>query len=291
MRVTRLNQLILGNELIEGNWQITPGHEIQYRRHRRGLRSPPEEEIALKGSLVAAEETGLVIQAWERREGGELVSRLLTLRGRWEADAHNRLNFLVERQSDRTDRLTLVGGWEIGANHELLYRFTRRHLKTKERDLHTLTFRGTWDVTEANQLTYVLDRDSDSAFRFRGTFQTKSLLAKTGQVRFQAGIQVEGRRRVQTVVLFGKWKLSRDLSLELEVPYGDGAVQGIDFGATFELGTQGTIRGRLLARRGEPLGVEVLFTRSFLKGRGEAFARLRRHLEESAVEAGLRVPW
>lgn len=291
MRVTRLNQLVLGNDLIEGNWQITPNHEVQYRRHRRGLRSPLEEEIALKGSLVAAEETGLVIQAWERRQGGELVSRLLTLRGRWEADAHNRLSFLVERQSDRADRLTLAGGWEVGPNHELLYRFTRRHLKTKERDLHTLTFRGTWDVTEANRLTYVLDRDSDSAFRFRGTFQSRSLQAKTGQIRFQIGVQLDGRRRLQTVTLFGKWKLSRDLSLEFEVPYGGGAVQGIGFGASFELGERGTIRGNLLARRGEPLGVELLFTRSFLKGQGEAFARLRRYLEESAVEAGLRVRW
>ncbi len=291
MRLTRLNQLILGNELVEGNWQITPNHEIQYRRKRRTLHSPLEEEIALKGNLVAAEETGLTLQAWERREGEELISRLLTLRGRWEADARNRLSFLVERQSDRTDRLTLAAGWEVGPSHELLYRTTRRHLKTKERDLHTLTFRGYWDVTEANRLTYVLDRDSDSAFRFRGTFQSRALQAKAGRIRFQIGVQAEGRRRVQTVTLFGKWKLSHDLSLEFEVPYGDGAVQGIGFGASFELGARGTITGRLLARRGQPLGVELLFTRPFLKGQGEAFARLRRNLDENVAEAGLRVRW
>ena len=285
MRLTSLNQLILRNQTIDGVWKLTPRHELRY------VRSGPDEEVVLTGELVAVEETGLVVQVEERRADGEMVSRTLTLRGRWEADARNRLTFLVERRSRQRDRLTLGGGWEIGENNELLYRFEQIRLKTKQRRTHTLTFRGSWDLGEARRLTYVLDRDSDSVFRFRGTFQTPTVLAKEGTLRYQVGVEVQGRRRLQTVTLFGKWKLSRDLSLDFEIPYSDGSVRPITFGAAYSFNAQDSIQARLTTQEGKPLGLEVIFTREFFKDSGEAFLRLRRSLEESAVEGGLRFRW
>ena len=285
MRLTSLNQLILGNKAIDGVWKLTPRHELRY------VRSGPEEEVVLTGDLVAAEETGLVIQVEERRADGEMVSRTMTLRGRWEADAKNRLNFLVERRSRQRDRLTFSGGWEIGENHELLYRFEQIQLKTKEQQVHTLTFRGIWDLDEDHRLTYVLDRDSGSVFRFRGTFQTPTVLAKEGAVRYQIGVEVQGRKRLQAVTLFGKWKLSRDFSIDFEIPYADGSVRPITFGATYSLNAKNSIQAQLTTQEGKPLGLEVIFTREFLKDSGEAFLRLRRSLEESTVEGGLRFRW
>ncbi|MBI3616484.1 MAG: hypothetical protein HY211_08225 [Candidatus Omnitrophica bacterium] len=285
MRLTKLNDLVRGREIIDGTWVLGKNHEIRYRR-RDG-----EQEVALKGTLIAAEENALVIQAAERSTDDEILSRTLTLQGRWQADPQNRLTFLVERRSDRQDRLTFSGGWEIGESNEIVYRYEQLQLKTRQRAIQTLSFRGAWDIDDAHQLTYVLDRGSDSAFRFRGTFQTPTVLAKEGAIRYQLGIELEGRRHLQTITLFGKWKLSRDLSLDFEIPYADGSARAITLGATYRINAEDSIQAQLTARNGEPLGMELLFTRDFLKGQGEAFLRLRNSLEEKAVEGGLRFRW
>ncbi len=285
VRVNELSDLIRGREVIDGQWRLGPRHKIQYRRRGR------EQEVVLSGELIAAEPNGLVIRVSERSDEDRILSRTLTLRGRWEADAHNRLNFLVERRNERQDRLTFAGGWQVNDRHELAYRFERLALKTRQRDTHTLTFRGHWDLSDDRRLTYVLGRDSNSLFRFRGTFQTASLLEKRGEIRYQVGVEVEGRRKVQTVTLFGKWKLSQNLTLEFEVPYGKGISRTITFGAAYAPTSRDTLSARLTSAKGEPLGMELLLTRQFLKGQGEAFLRLRRSVEETAAEGGFRFRW
>ena len=102
---------------------------------------------------------------------------------------------------------------------------------------------------------------------------------------------MDGGRRARTVTLFGKWKFSRRLELSFEVPDSGGRVRGIAFGAELGLDDKGNIACRLRTREGESLGLEVLFTRSFSKGDGELFARLRRSAEETAVEGGIRLRW
>ena len=291
MRLTRLNQLILGKELIDGTWKLTPRHEVQYRRRRENLRSPLEEEVVLRGNLIAAEGAGLVISAWERRTGGELASRFLTLKGRWEADSKNRFNFLAERQEGREDRLVFSGGWEVNDQNEILYRYERLDEKTKKRQIHTLVFRGSWQVDGGRLFTYILDRNSESAFRFRGTFQTASISARQGALRYQIGVEVEGRQRIQTITLFGKWKLSRNLGLEFELASGSGGKRSLAFGATYSTDSGRFISAKLTTKQGKSLGMELILTQEFLKGQGEAFLRLKKSLEESAVEGGLRIRW
>ena len=43
-------------------------------------------------------------------------------------------------------------------------------------------------------------------------------------------------------------------------------------------------------KEGDPLGVEVVLEKSFFQD-AKAFVRLRKTLEESAVEAGVTIPW
>lgn len=286
VRLNRLNQLVAGGQrVVDGTWRLTRDHELQYRR--RGGR----EEVVLSGPLVGAERQGLSFRVEADSRDGDLVGKTLQLRGRWQADAENRLTFLAERRSGGPDALRLEGGWQIGPSQEILYRFEREDLKRKRRESRLLRFAGYWDIDEDRRLAYVLDRTSDSGFRFRGAFQTPSILAKEGAIRYQLGAEVDGGRRARTVTLFGKWKLSRRLELSFEVPYSGGRVRGIDFGAELGLDDKGNIACRLTTRHGEPLGVEVLFTRSFFKGDGELFARLRRSAEETSVEAGARLRW
>lgn len=286
MRLNRLNQLVLdGRKPVDGTWRLARGNELQYRR--RGGR----EEVVVSGPLVGASPRGLSFRVEADSLDGDLIGKTLQIHGRWQADDENRLTFLAERRSGRMDVLTLEGGWQVGPSQEILYRVEQEDLKRKRRTVRLLRFSGYWDLDEEKRLTYVLDRGSDSAFRFRGAFQTRSILAKEGAIRYQLGAEVDGRRRARTVTLFGKWKLSRRLELSFEVPYTGGRARGIDFGAELELDGQGNIACRLTTRRGEPLGVEVVFTRSFFKGDGELFARLRRSAEETVVEGGVRVRW
>jgi hypothetical protein len=236
------------------------------------------------GDLIRALPQGLVVRISEEALGGEPVQRDLTLRGRWQADRWNRLTFLAERSRGRVDRLTLTGSWALNERHEVSYRFERQGPRT-------LTFQGHWDLSQDKRLTYLLDRASDSAFRFRGTFQTASILAKEGEIRYQVGIGAEGRRRLQTITLFGKWKLSNRLELSLEVPYAKGVSRTMTFGASYRWGPRREISAELKTKEGKPLGAEIVFTQQFMKQDGEGFFRLKRALGQTSVEGGFRLSW
>ena len=285
VRLNRLNQIIDRNRWVDGYWKLSKDHELQYRR--RG----PEEEVILSGQIVGTEPNGLVFRVDETRLEGDTASRQMTLRGKWEADSRNRLRFVLDGQQGLHRRLTFQGAWEVNEQHELLYQLQREREGKRERTIHLLRFEGHWDVGDDRRLTYLLDADSDSAFRFRGAFQTPVLLPKAEQIRYQVGIELEGKRRVlRTITLFGKWKFSKALELSFEVPYRHG-LHALDFSAIFHVRPDGEIAARLLTREGRPLGVEVIFTQQFLKKQAEAFVRLRKLAEETAVEGGVRLRW
>ncbi len=285
MRLTRLNQLILADETVDGVWRLTKSHQLEYRKRGAG------QEAVLTGALIAAEPEALVFRVAQREESGRIINQLFSLRGRWEADSRNRLNFLVERDKGRSDRLTFQGGWEVTADHEILYRYKLPFLGGSRLAESALIFRGQWDFIAGRRLVYLLDLSGDSTFRFRGAFQTPSVLAKEGQIRYQVGVEVEGKRRVQTVTFFGKWKLSRDLAVEFELASAGKRKQAILFGASWSVVRSGTVSARLSTRKGQPMGLEVIFSREFLRNGGQVFVRLWKFSEETALEAGIRTPW
>ncbi|MBI4226861.1 MAG: hypothetical protein HY600_01140 [Candidatus Omnitrophica bacterium] len=285
MRLTSLNELLHAGERVEGTWALTPYHTLQYRRHRKR-----EGTIVLTGDLVGAESTGLTLQVTGQTVGDDLVGRTLTLRGRWQVDAMNRLTFFVEREGGRYDRLTLHGAWGLGRRHELRYH-VRQSSAGGPSPVQTLTFAGAWALSERRRLTYVVEGGRGGAFRLRGTFQTPSILAKTGELRYQLGVEAAGRRRLQTLTFFGTWRVSRTLEVTFELPMGGGRAGALRFGAEYSTGPRGAITAALTAPGGQPLGLEVVFTRELWRGQGEAFIRLRRALEETAVEGGVRGRW
>ncbi len=285
MRLSRLNQLILANETVDGVWRLTRGHQLEYRKRGAG------QEAVLTGALIAAEPDALVFRVAQREDGGGVVNQLFSLRGRWEADSRNRLNFLVEREKGRFDRLVFQGGWEVTEDHEILYRYKLPFLGRSRFAESALIFRGQWDFSADRRLVYLLDLSGDSVFRFRGAFQTSSVLAKEGQVRYQVGVEVEGKMRVQTVTFFGKWKLSRDLAVEFELASAGKRKQAILFGASWNVVRSGAVSARLTVRKGQPIGLEVIFSREFLRNGGQAFMSFRKFLEETVLEAGVLVRW
>ena len=275
MRLTRLNQLIDKNKTIQGTWRLS-GNKIEYRRE------PGGKEVLLRGEWVSAAADSLAFLIREHSDqDSSVISRLWNLRGSWKADDKNQLTFFVQRDT-QPDALTFEGGWETNKDQEIIYRFD---------GAHSLRFQGKWQIDSQKQLTYLLEGDSDSAFHFRGAFQTPSIHAKEGTIRYQIGCDLAGKRTLQKVTLFGKWKLSRALGLEFELSRPKEAAYSLRFRADYALGPRETISASLISASGKPLGYEVLFTREFLKTQGEAFVRLRSSLEETAVEGGFRFKW
>lgn len=106
------------------------------------------------------------------------------------------------------------------------------------------------------------------------------------------GAEAAGQKgRFKTLTFFGEWKLSDRLDLEFELDCEDGKKRALKFGAEFQLTENASIAAKLTTQRGDALGVEVILNRAFLRGRAQAFVRLRKSLSESAVEAGITIPW
>lgn len=285
MKLTRFNEVLEEGKPVEGKWDLGPNHEVRYRK-RGG-----SEEVRLAGSLIAAEPEALVLSVTQRKSVRRVVMSLLKLTGTWQLDEKNRITFAVEREFGKKNVLTFEGRWQVNRHHEVIYTYEREALKRKTKKLETLVFKGTWDITDAHELTYTLGIDSESHFRFRGTFETKSLSAKAGEIRYQVGVEAKGKERIQTITLFGKWKLSRDLGLGFEIEYEDGIRKAIAFQGEYHLTESLEVTVELKNKTGGPLGLELTLTREFLEGQGRAFLRLKKNLEESALEAGVTLPW
>ncbi len=287
MKLTQLNQWIDGGEVIQGRWILDENHELTYRAQSGGDR----ETSRFRATLVAAEPGTLVIAAAQTKSRNKTVTEIVKLIGTWRANAQNNIIFEVEKASGAKDVLTFRGAWRVGEHHEIIYTWDQIALKTKRRWRQELIFKGHWDMTERQELTYSLGGDTDNTFRFRGAIQTKSLLAKRGEIRYQLGMEVFGKKKIQSVTLFGAWKWSRDFQLSFEVEYAEGRKHAIIFGGTVFLKNGAAIEVQLATRDGDSLGVELIFTKDFFDRKGRLFLRLRKTLESSSAEAGITLPW
>ncbi len=286
MRISELNELIIDAETIRGRWHLEDGREITYRaRHEDG----GTETVRVSGTLVAAEAGALLISLTEERTRGVLSAGLIKLTGHWRTDENNRIIFDVARHYGRYDRLILTGGWEIGPSHEIVYSCARA--KAGAEEIQRLVFKGVWDLDDARCITYRLEGSTDCVLKFRGTFQTRSILAKEGALRYQIGVEIEGRPAVRTLALFGKWKLSRTLEIFFEMEYAGGRRQTIVFGGVYSPSPDFGVSVMLKTRSGESLGVEVVLTEEIFDGCGEMFLKLRHSAEETALETGMKLLW
>lgn len=248
----------------------------------------PREFYEFETSLIDAKAGALIVSFAQKQEDGSVVTSLAQLKGKWQANAKNEIQFLVEGQSGKKKALTFTGSWSIGENNEIIYEYGSRQ------NLQTLTFKGYWDILDGKRLTYLIEGNSKSAFRFRGAFQTQSILAKEGELRYQIGVEAGRKLRrksfVKTIVLFGKWKLSDKFGLSFEIEYENGARE-IRFGAEYSLSPASEITAGLISPEGKPLGIEVVFTQTFPKTQAQAFLKLRKSLQENAIEGGIVIPW
>ena len=287
MRLTRYNDLIVGTDrdLIDGRWELMQNSVVAFRR--RGL----EEEIFVKGPVIAAEPYALVFSVTQKQHNQAAVTRTMRLAGRGQIGAQNRLQFSLDSESGQGDSLVFEGKWEIGKSNGIVYRLGKSKSKAGGR-VQVITFNGYWDLASANRLTYSLGGTSDngvSELRFRGSFQTPSILAKKGEIRYQIG--VEGVNRGKTVfTLFGKWKFSDKLGLMFEMDYPQKRRHSLVFGIEWNPGLAAHASIQLVSRTREPLGVKLVLTQS-LKRDIESFISVQKTSAETRLEAGIRFNW
>lgn len=271
---------------LDGTWKLTANHELALALHETGARQ--RRTLYLRGAIVGAQADRLVF-ALRRHGGDEATAQQVILRGRWRADAKNRLSFLVEKGRGLEDRLTLQSGWQIGPRHELRYRYRQRVPGHRRDEEHLVALEGSWDITQADRLVYRLAGSPAGALEFTARLRSPSLIARQGRIVYDIGVGVSGGKlEPRRVTLSGAWKLRRDLSIAFEVPYAGGRVQAIRFEGTYALTPMNQVIVALSNRWRQPLGLTVTFTRE-LSRRARLFLRVHRSPQETSAIGGVQV--
>lgn len=268
--------------VFDGTWQLTRDQQLALALHDR--QDSAREELFLKAAVVGA--TGHAVTAvLERGEGRRAASQRMSLSGRWQADARNRLTFLVDKANGKTDELVFDGAWELGPRQELRYQ-SRRSL-SRLAPLHMIRFSGAWDLTPDSQLVYRMEGDTRSALAFQASLQSRTLQAREGKLAYQLGIRLsDGRTLRRQVALFGAWKLHRDLSVSFELP--GSRRQAAKFQGTCTFRDRNKITVALSDRRGEPVELAVTFSRRWMDD-AEWFLRLQRAERDTQLLGGVRL--
>ena len=279
------NQLML-----KGSWSLNNDHTLVFTLDK-WARQTFGDQLMLQADLLDAKANSIAF-AVTTRGGGAGSTYILELGGAWQADDRNRLSFRVKRERSRYDILTLEGAWEIGKNHEIVYKHESSCLIRNKRRVHTLTLKGHWDITGKRRISYILDAEAgNSAFDFKtglGVFEG-------GRIKYEIGIGMAKRlkplRRILT--LFGSWRIKKDIGLSFDVEAARGRIYTIAFGADVRMMGDGTLSFKLRdILEDNELGITVELSRRILKGDGGIFLEfLKSKGGEAAIMAGAAWRW
>jgi len=275
----------------QGVWQMDSNHNLVFKLKKTNIQTG-KERLVLKTQLRQAEKDALVFSLGTQGQKGTYAFRSLRLRGRWQADKYNRLQFLIKRLRGSADALTFSGSWQVKHN-TLIYTYKKISLKTKTKRIQVLRFQGYWEISRPSRLTYILDAKNNSAFDFRAYVETPNLIGKRGVIKYRVGIGIRGSAlfETQTVSLYGVWKLHRKGGLSLVMDYAGGRVKEIRFSAFVRVKPGNKITLDLRNRAGNDLGVSLTLTQSFFKNEAEWFLRMTADKKHPRFEWGLAVPW
>lgn len=286
MKLSKSQTILDDNgKLVRGRWEIDRKHEVRYRL------DGTKEYADFKAKIIDVKPGELTVYVTRVQHNQKKGGRIYRLKGNWRLDSKNRITFEVNRTKVASDTLTFKGIWNINKNHEVTYTYREETLKTKRKFTRTLTFKGYWDLGEKNRLTYYFQRNNQSHFHVKGAFQTKSILAKKGEIRYQFGIDLEKRVRTQTLTIFGKWKYSRKLGAKFEVQYRNKKKHAIVFGAEYSFDSKTRLGVNLKGEKGQKTGIELILTRDIPKKDGEIFVQYLKSQDESRIEGGMSFRW
>jgi hypothetical protein len=283
-------QYKLGSRIaFKGRWALNANHDLELALDET-KEQDRRDRLALKGEIISCIGDSLAFEIISRANTQSF--QVLTLSGSWQADAFNRLTFLVKKDVS-PDTLTFESAWQLNKNQQLIYKYEKINLKTRTKTAKTLIFEGFWEISGSHRLTYLFSRSSESRFDFRVQIGTPNQYPQNGVLKYKVGIGLKKTLVSRIIYLYGAWKFSRNLSLIFEMDYGEGRIHALEFGAVVHLNPYNKIAFILTDRRGEPIGFNLTFTHTFLKKiDAQAYLKLKGKLSGiQAVEAGLQVPF
>ena len=273
---------------LRGKWSLDKNHDLQLTLDKLGRRTLGDQ-LTLQGDIIDVRKNSLLFAVTTRTKENVRSTYGLKLEGSWQADRNNRLTFRMKKEKGLHDILIFDNIWEINKDHQIIYQYKKAHLVRKRMKLHTLTFKGHWDIRDKARISYVIDRDSESAFNFKPSIG----IFRDGYIKYEVGVGLSHKPNpvTQTVTLFGTWKLRKNAGLLFEVEYENGKVHAITFGADAKLTAKDTISLRLKSVANEDIGAELRLSHKILKGDGEAFLRGLKSKREAAIFAGAGWRW
>ena len=275
---------------LKGKWLLDKNHNLEFTLDK--VRSQVSgDKLTLQGEILGVDKNSLLFSVTTRTEKSSQSIYALKLEGSWQADKNNRLCFRVKKEQGRDDILTFDGIWQIGKNYQLIYQYTKAKLSRSQREIHTLIFKGYWDIRDKTRLSYVLERGSGQSCSFN--FRTSVGVFKDRYIKYRLGIGLTHRQEPveKTITFFGSWKVNKATGLTFEVEYEKRRVQSIVFGAEVELTDKDTLLFNLRNDVNKGLGVELKLSHKFLKGSGEAFLRAIKTRGETAILVGAGGRW
>jgi hypothetical protein len=288
----RTNGNIPAKLSFDGAWRLTPEYNLELIRSRPGG-SARKERLVLKCSSLVNKFDSLVFTL-VGSEGPQRDSlELITLKGKWQADEHNRLVFYALGKPDPST-IVLSGAWELNRNQQLVYSFEKTDLLTKTKKIHELLFSGFWKLDSRNRLSYSLSGSTHSSFSFRAQLESPNLYPADNVIKYRIGMGLARQARVnqKVISLYGVWKITRRYGASFEMQYANGCIHSIEFGSKVALNKNNEVILSLTNQKDEPLGITLTYTHTFFKKLdGQAFLRLRNSSREKAIEAGIRIPF
>lgn len=272
----------------KGKWSLTNNHDLRFTLDK-WRRQTFGDQLTLQGDIIDVDKNSLLFAVTTRTKGNIQSIYCLKLQGCWQADEHNRLTFRVKRERQGYDILTFDGIWQLGKNYELIYQYEKAKLARKPKKIHTLVFKGHWDIKDKARISYVIDRNTDSVF----SFKTSLGIFKDDYIKYELGIGLSRRPKPikRALILFGSWKIKKNIGLVFEIEYNKKRIHTIVFGAEAKLTSKDTVSFRLKNHLNREIGVKLELSHKILKGDGQSFLRLLKSKRESTILAGAGWSW
>jgi len=286
--------------IFTGNWLLNSNCDLQLKLIQD--KSDWQEDIfTLKGEIISCESDKLVFELKSINKNGTTSLRILKLAGTWAADELNQIYFSVSKNEESPDILTLQGAWRLNQNQQIIYTYQKVGLKTKEKILSTLTFSGFWQISSANQLTYILSTGTNAVnsqrirrIDFKVQIETPNVYPKEGVIKYRLGVGAGETKpdELKIISLYGTWKINRKFGLSFDMEYAKGQIQSLDFSAEVNLNKNNEVIFNLKNDSREDLGISVVFTHRLLKLLdAKFFLRLKQVASESGIDAGIQIPF
>ncbi|MFH1395012.1 MAG: hypothetical protein ABIH09_02525 [Candidatus Omnitrophota bacterium] len=274
---------------IQGKWSLTKKHELCFTVDKQS-RKTFGHQLILKGEVLDVNRNSLFFAVKTRTKRNTDLSYVLTLKGIYNADKNNRLTFKAQRERGVYDILTFDGAWTINSNHQIVYEYQKACLKTKVNKIHTLLFKGWWDIKDRARISYILDKKTGSGFDF-----TTSLgVFRDNCIKYEAAVKVSTRLNPvkRMIILTGTWKLLKNAGITFEIESAAGKWQSISFSADAKIARKHNIELKLKNFAGtKNLDAKLIIKREMLEGAGQAFFEFLKMKKETAVFVGMGCKW